>query len=161
MIGKLTILNNWSNTMQDLRTYLYIDIERWVFGAIEKVKQGADWNHAWQETYRQLGGKKDKTMEKVCPRKGAETLYLLGRIKGGRKERKNSSLHEVLHNYSKNGVYAVLALDELELNPDISLKDLWEKIRARVQNDLDEKPAISNQGGPTVAFKLWHLGLTI
>ena len=147
--------------MQDFRTFNKVDIDRWVLGTIEKVKRGAEWKEAWQQTYRQIGGKSDETMKKGCPMKGAQTLYDLGRIKVPGRKRKNTPLREVLNDYSKNGVYAVLALDELGSNPNISLPDLWEKIRKRVRKDLSEEPAKSNQGGPTVAFKLWHLKLAV
>ena len=166
-------MNNREDDMQDFRTFNKVDIDRWVLGTIEKVKRGAKWKEAWQQTYRQIGGKSDETMKKGCPMKGAQTLYELGRIKvpgkikvlnrikaPGRK-RKNTPLREVLNDYSKNGVYAVLALDELGSNPNISLPDLWENIQKRVRKDLSEEPAKSNQGGPTVAFKLWHLKLAV
>ena len=147
--------------MQDLQTFLKIDIKHWVFGTITKVQQGAKWNDAWQKTYKELGGNSIETGKKGCPMKGAETLYRLGRIKGGGMERTDPLLREILDEHSKNGVYAVLALDELEQAPDISLTELWKKIQIRVQNELGEEPAASNQGGPTVAFKLWHLGLIV
>ena len=147
--------------MQDLRIFLKIDIKHWVFGTITKVQQDTKWNDAWQKTYKELGGNSIETGKKGCPMKGAETLYLLGRIKGGGMERTNPLLREILDEHSKNGVYAVLALEELEKAPGISLTELWKKIQIRVQNELSEEPAASNQGGPTVAFKLWHLGLIV
>ena len=147
--------------MKDHQIFCKLDIERWVFGAIEKVQNGAEWNGAWQETYGELGGQSEEVMKKGCPMKGAQTLYELGRIKDGGKQRKNPPLQDILSNHSKNGVYAVLALEELQQNSDISVSDLWEKIQARMRSDLCEEPAASNQGGPTIAFKLWHLGLTV
>ncbi len=147
--------------MQDSQTFMKIDIAKWVFGTIKKVQQGTTWNCAWQETYRELGGNSPDSGKKVCPMKAAETLYLLGRIKDGGKERKNLPLHEALNAYSKNGAYAIIALEELESNPGILKKDLWEKIKERVRNDLGEKAATFDQGGCTVAFKLWHIRLIV
>lgn len=152
-------MNKLDSSTENFRTYLTVDIERLVFGTIEKVQAGADWNIAWQNTYHEIGGKSRTSAEKQCPMKGAETLYLLGRIRGAGRERVDASLETVLKNYSKNGVYALLALILLPSNSDISQTKLWEKIKACVKEDLKEIPACSNQGGATVAFKLWHLGL--
>ena len=33
--------------------------------------------------------------------------------------------------------------------------------KERVREELGEEPALSNQGGPTVAYKLWNLGVIV
>lgn len=147
------------DTMKPDTIFMRIDLTDWVYRTIEKVQRGSQWQDAWQKTYRELGGASDAVMTKGCPMKGTQTLYELGRIKDSGKNRKNLPLAEIRNGYSKNGVYAVLALDELQSNSDISAPDLWKRIQERVRNDLGEEPAASNQGGPTVAFKLWHAGL--
>ena len=145
--------------MKDLNKFLNVDLESWVFGTIKKVQQsGINWNAAWKQTYEEIGGKSPESGRKGCPMKGAETLYLLGRINGGNMPFKASSFHDVCQNFSKNGAYAILALDVLSQEPGILLTALWCRIQTRVR-ELGECPAKSNQGGPTVAFKLWHLGL--
>ncbi len=145
--------------MQTLEAFLAVDLKSWVLGTIKKVQQGADWNHAWQETYRELGGKSAESGKKGCPMNGTRTLYLLGRIKGSDMPYQNPPLRDVWENYSKNGVYSLIALEYLSRNPSISLNGLWSSIQKRVREDLGEEPAKSNQGGTTVAYKLWHLGL--
>ena len=142
-------------------TFLSVDLKSWVFGTIKKVQQGTDWNNAWQKTYRELGGKSEESGKKGCPMNATKTLYLLGRINGSNIPYKNLPPREVWENYSKNGVYALLALEILSRNPSISLNDLWSKIQERVRGELGEEPALSNQGGPTVAYKLWNLGLIV
>ena len=92
---------------------------------------------------------------------GTKTLYLLGRISGNDMPYQSPPLLEVWKNYSKNGVYALLALEILSLHPNISLNNLWHRIQERVRNELGEEPALSNQGAPTVAYKLWNLGLIV
>ena len=109
-------------------TFLSVDLKSWVFGTIKKVQQGTDWNNAWQKTYRELGGKSEESGKKVCPMKGTKTLYLLGRINGSNMPYKNPPPREVWENNSKNGVYALLALEILSRNPSISLNDLWSRI---------------------------------
>ena len=42
--------------------------------------------------------------------------------------------------------------------PGISLTTLWSQIQDNIMNELGVEPARSNQRGPTVAYKLWHLG---
>ena len=145
--------------MQNLEGFLTVDLKLWIFGTIRKMQHGADWNHAWEETYREIGGQSIESGKKGCPMNGAKTLYLLGRIKGSDIPYRKPSLRDVWENYSKNGVYSVLALECLSRDPNISLSRLWTSIQKRVREDLGEEPAKSNQGGPTVAYKLWHLGL--
>ena len=145
--------------MKDVGTFFSVDLKSWVFGTIKKVEQGLEWNVAWRETYRDIGGQSDESGKKGCPMNGTKTLYLLGRIKGGKVTYKTLPISSIAEEYSKNGAYAILALEGLSRNPSISLTELWPYIRARFQEETGEVAAGSNQGGPTIAFKLWHLGL--
>ena len=139
--------------------YMGINLKAWVYDTIKKVHEGEGWNAAWEETYWNLGGKSSNSGRKGCSMIGTKTLYLLGRIKNSEMPFQNLLLRDVWNNYSKNGAYSILALDGLSQNPDISLTDLWHYIQHRIRDELGEVPAQSNQGGPTVAFKLWHLGM--
>ena len=67
--------------LQDHGRFLRVDLERWVYGTVEKHQQGEDWNAAWFKTYREIVGEPKTTGAKSCPRIGARTLYELGRIK--------------------------------------------------------------------------------
>lgn len=89
---------------------------------------------------------------------GAKALYQLGRIKDYGTPLK-ISLRQVWEGYSKNGAYALAALGCLRRNPESTLTELWTCVRQLITAEVGEEPAGSNQGGPTVAFKLWHLGL--
>ena len=91
--------------------------------------------------------------------KGAETLYLLGRIKGFRRF-KNPGLRDIW-DCSRNGAYAILALEYMQKDSNISQSELWSKIQERIRRELNEEPAKTNQGGPTVAYKLCRLGLIV
>ena len=145
--------------MMNYSQYMGIHLISWVRGTIKKVQEGDDWNAAWEKTYWYLGGKSVHSGRKGCPKIGTKTLYLLGRIKNSNVPYQNLPLRDVWNNYSINGAYAVLALEGLSQNPDILLTDLWPYIQHRVREELGEEPAQSNQDGPTVAFKLWHLGM--
>ena len=90
---------------------------------------------------------------------GVKTLYLLGRIKDSDIAFQNLPLRDVWNNYSKNGAYSILALEGLSQNPEVSIHDLWHYIQHRIRDELGEEPSKSEQGGPTIAFKLWHIGL--
>ena len=147
--------------MQEHSQFLKVDLRSWVLGTVQKVEGGSNWNTAWQDTYREIGGKKRESGKKSCPMSAARTLYMLGRIRGGNILFKQPPLREIWDSYSKNGAYAVLIIEHLIQNPHISLADLWSVIQGRIKSELGEKPARSNQGGPTVAYKLWHLGLII
>jgi len=136
-------------------------LKDWVLGTIRGVEAGEDWNASWRRTYRAIGGKSDSIGQKGCPCKGTQTLYELGRIKNTRKPLRKPGLREIWDNYTKNGTYSILALELLRENPEINLTDLWILIQSRIRSDLSEEPAGSNQGGPTIAFKLWHLGMIV
>ena len=147
--------------MNPNRIFLKVDLPNWVFGAIEKVQAGANWNQAWVDTYFELGGKSPTSATKVCPMNAAETLYLLGRIKGGGISRKTTSLESICADYSKNGFYAALALEVLSQHSDVSLNQLWCVIRSIGESRFKINMPESNQGAATVAFILWHLDLII
>ena len=147
--------------MREHSQYLKVDLMSWVLGTINKVEKGIRWNIAWQDTYREIGGEKPECGKKGCPMKAAETLYELGRIRGGNKSFNNLPLKKVVDNYSKNGAYAVLAIECLSQDSDTSTNELWNAIRKRFKHELGEDPATSDQGGTTLAYKLWHLGLII
>jgi hypothetical protein len=63
--------------MQDKETFFNVDLKSWVFGTIKKVEQGVEWNPAWQDTYREVGGKSEESGKKGCPMNGTKTLYLI------------------------------------------------------------------------------------
>ena len=143
-----------------LRNLYKIDLKYWVLNTIEKVEKGVDWNHAWKETYFDLGGKRRESGSKFSPMNSAEVLYRLGRIKGSGQPFRNPELKEIW-NYSTNGAYAILALKFISKKPDISRSELWPMIQDRIRSELSEEPAKFNQGALSVAYKLWHLGLIV
>ena len=144
--------------MKQHEIFLNVNIVDWVFGTIRKVQTGISWNDAWQQTYREIGGKSAESGKKACPMNGARTLYEMGRIKHSNKPRLNLPFDEVAKNYSKNGVYTLLALEILSGNPNISLKNLWKLVQQRFEEELNLQPAKSEQGSTKIAYKLWHLG---
>ena len=144
----------------DHRTFLNVEIAAWVYGTIEKVRSGSAWRSAWIRTYRELGGQSTTSGSKPCPMVAAETLYRLGRIKGGGTAFVERELDE-LWSENRNGTYAVLAVRILRLDGGLSQARLWKKVQAVVRREIGDEPAASNQGGATLAYKLWHLGLIV
>ena len=136
-------------------------LKDWVLGTIRGVEAGEDWNASWRRTYRAIGGKSDSIGQKVCPRKGAQTLYELGRIKNTQLPLRKPGLREIWDNYGKNGAYSILALELQEKNPNIESGELWKQIKSRIRSDLGEEPAKSNQGAPTIASKLWRMDMIV
>ena len=147
--------------METDNIFLKIDLKEWIKGTIKLVQSGKDWNKAWQKTYSKLGGQSVGSGKKGCPLNGTKTLYLLGRIKDSNMPYQNPPLRDVWNNISKNGVYSLLTLELLDKNPDWDIDHIWTEVQKQVLKRLGEKPAESNQGGPTVAYKLWHNGLII
>ena len=52
-----------------------IDLTAWLYGTIQKHRQGESWHSAWVETYREIGGVSETSGEKRCPMIAARTLY--------------------------------------------------------------------------------------
>ena len=79
----LTMVIHWKIKAMTHRTSLNVDLEAWVYGAIEKHRQGDTWRRAWFETYREIEGMSETSGQKDCPRIAARTLYQLGRLEDG------------------------------------------------------------------------------
>lgn len=140
------------------REFLKVDLPKWIEGTVSKYERGQEWNSAWFETYKELGGKSDESGKKGCPRAAAKTLYELGRIIGHGTAR-NLPLSQVVRKHSKNGAYAIAAIELLNKEPALDLTTLWSRIQQRIRTESGEEPAASNQGGPTLTYKLWQMGL--
>jgi len=140
------------------RIFYNVDLAAWVYGTIEKHRQGVSWPDAWFETYEDIGGVSTSSGTKGCPKTAARTLYELGRIKNGGMPFRACDILE-LWNLSRNGTYAILATRLLRANPGLSKASLWREIQRTVRREVGEEPARTNQGGPTLAYQLWHLGL--
>ena len=138
--------------------YMKIDLEKWVYGTIDKYRRGQPWNDAWLATYRELGGQSNNSGQKGCPRAAAETLYEFGRLKNTDRPFKRYDISEQWHR-RKNGTYAIIAIRLLRHNTTLSLTELWSEIKKTVRATTGDKPARSNQGGPTLAYQLWHAEL--
>ena len=142
------------------RIFYNVDLAAWVYGTIEKHRLGVSWPAAWVETYEDIGGVSTSSGTKGCPMMAARTLYELGRIKNGSMPFRDCDILE-LWNLSRNGTYAILATRLLRANPDLSKTSLWREIQQTVRREVGEEPARTNQGGPTLAYQLWHLGLIV
>ena len=142
------------------RTFLRVDLPEWVFGTIDKVRGGQEWADAWRATYCEIGGRSRETGRKGCPMVAARTLYEYGRIRGGGTDYRDCDL-AALWEHGRNGTYAMLAIRLLRERPDLGKAALWQRIRKTVRRELGGEPAASNQGGPTLAFQLFHLGLIV
>ena len=144
----------------DHGVYLGVDLRRWVYGTIEKAGRGDAWGDGWTRTYREIGGHSESTGKKGCPMASARTLYEYGRIRDGGKPFQDCDI-ERLWRRSRNGTYALLALKLLGMDPTLNKTRLWSRIQEVVRCEIGAEPAASNQGGPTLAFQLWHLGLIV
>ena len=140
------------------RVFYNVDLAAWVYGTIEKCLQGEAWRPAWIETYRVIGGVSESSGKKPCPMIAARTLYEYGRLKNSGLPFKECEMPE-LWNHSRNGTYAILATRLLRADSSLNKNTLWREIQRAVRREVGEEPADSNQGGPTLTFQLWHLGL--
>lgn len=140
------------------RTFMKVDLPAWIEGTIAKREAGEKWNSAWSRTYAEIGGMSVESGKKVCPMVAARTLYELGRIVGHGTVREVPLAH-VVREYSKNGAYAIAAIKCLQADSTHNLASLWREVQKRISEETGEEPAASNQGGPTLTYKLWKLGI--
>ena len=142
------------------RFFYKVDLAAWVYGTVEKHRQGVSWKSAWVETYGEIGGVSKTSGEKVCPMMAAKMLFELGRLKNGGSPFRDCDIPQ-LWNYSRNGTYAIFATRLLRASPHLSKSSLWQEIQQAVRREVGDEPARTNQGGPTLAYQLWHLGLIV
>ena len=45
--------------------------------------------------------------------------------------------------------------------PGLNKTNLWLEIQESVRREVGDEPAASEQGGPSLTFQLWHLGLIV
>lgn len=144
--------------MMVARVFLKVDLPSWIERTIEKVGGSETWKDAWVRTYFELGGRSSETAHKHCPMAAAEALYRLGHIVGHGAVRR-MALTQVERDYSKNGAYAVAAIACLQQDLTLDLGRLWHAVRHQFRLETSREPAQSNQGGATIAYKLWHLNM--
>lgn len=142
------------------RIFYSVDLTDWIYGTIQRHRDGASWQSAWVDTYWMIGGLSKSSGEKGCPMRAANTLYEMGRIRNGGLPFTDCALAE-LWNRSKNGTYAILAVRLLRANPRLSKASLWTEVQHAVRREIGYEPARTNQGGPSLAYQLWHLGLIV
>ena len=142
------------------RIFYNVDLAAWVYGTVEKHRQGVSWQSGWVETYREIGGVSKTSSEKVCPMMAARTLCELGRLKNGGLPFRDCEISE-LWNHSRNGTYAILATRLLRASPHLSKTSLWPEIQQTVRREVGDEPARTNPGGPILAYQPWHLGLIV
>ena len=140
------------------RVFYNVELAAWIYGTIEKCLKGELWRPAWIRTYREIGGVSESSGRKPCPMIAARTLYEYGRLKNGGLPFRDCEIPE-LWNQSRNGTYAILATRLLRADSSLNQNSLWVEIQRAVRREVGEEPADSNQGGPTLTFQLWHLGL--
>ena len=141
-----------------VRVFYNVDLAAWVYGTIEKCRQGESWRPAWIKTYREIGGVSETSGKKSCPMVAARTLYEYGRLKNGGLPVRECEIPE-LWKHSRNGTYAILATRLLRADSSLNKNTLWREIQRAVRREVDEEPAGSDEDGPRLTFQLWHLGL--
>lgn len=142
------------------RKFLGVNARDWVYGTIGKFRGGRVWGEAWLSTYLEIGGRSRTSGAKGCPKAAARTLYEFGRIRDAGEAYRDCDIGD-LWLRSRNGAYAMLAVRLLQEDPRLDKTRLWARIRDAVRRETGDEPAVSNQGGPTLAYQLWHLGLIV
>ena len=140
------------------REFLGIDLEGWVENTIQKVGSGDKWNKAWLSTYFELGGKSRDSGRKSCPKNAVRVLYETGRIRNSEHDYCQISLDDAWNNNSKNGVYALLTIEELVRRPEIDYTSLKSLVYSRTYQIFGDAPE-TDQGAIKITQLLWGLEL--
>ncbi len=138
------------------RIMLEVDLVDWVTGTICKVQNNENWNKAWLDTYFELGGKSEGSGKKSCPKNAARVLYQYGRIKGKIKPYKIFLFQDAKDTDSVNGIYALMAVEELKLNSNLDLKSLINSVHINFRKQFGSAPN-TDQGAIALTYKLWKL----
>ena len=137
-----------------------VDLGDWVYGTIERHRRGMSWRAAWIASYRNIGGVSEASGRKGCPMAAARTLYQFGRLREAGMPYRQCDISELWRS-NRNGTYALIATRLLRTNPRLDKTSLWSAIQDAVRRETEDEPARTNQGGSTVAFQLWNLGLIV
>ena len=136
--------------------FFKVNLLDWIDGTIQKVRAGKLWNDAWLSTYFEIGGVNHSCGNKSCPKNASRILYQTGRLKNFGIKRKNYDLQEVWED-SKNGVYALIAIDVLFENGPMEHKQLMERVYGETRSKFNHAPK-SDQGAIKLALLLWRSG---
>jgi hypothetical protein len=136
-----------------------IPIDEWVSGTVKRMdKTGRDdssaWNRCWAEEYFALDGKSESVSTKPCPRAAARALWLLGRLSFGKRKFQAPSLVDVNHTLGKNATYALIAVDLLAKNHELTAPELWPAIQSRFLKAIGKSTAYSEKGFFMIVFLL-------
>lgn len=128
-----------------------IPVTPWVTGTIERVlRSGRDdpqtWNDCWYDTYTALGGSSQESGKKGCPRAAARGLWLLGRVRDGKRPAVSLTTAEVYRQLGKNAAYAAITADLLATKLNQSAAMLWPLVQHEFTRCTGAPPAGSEQG---------------
>lgn len=139
----------------------HIPATRWVTGTLARVlrigrEDPQTWNACWYDEYTALGGTKSTTGTKPCPRAAARGLWLLGRLRNGKRPLLSWNTAEVYRTLGKNAAYASITADLLATNPGQSASDLWPQVQREFTRCTGKPPAKSEQGEVRLVVALAH-----
>lgn len=138
------------------RIFYNIDIVNWIYGTVEKVKtQKIAWNKAWYDTYFELGGKSETSKKKACPKNAARVLYETGRLSNTNLDVKPCSLRHIWETDSRNGAYALMAVNLLCKEDQLPLSSLIKKVHKMAKKEFGTSPK-SDQGAIKITHILWN-----
>ena len=137
--------------------FLNVDLLCWIYGTVKKTQNGIQWNDAWKSTYREIGGTSLESGKKSCPMNASRILYQMGRLKDCGINYKDANLEEIWLD-SKNGVYALIAINLLYNNKSIDYKQLQKLVYAETVSQFNSEPK-SDQGAIRLTLMLWKLGI--
>ena len=90
----------------------------------------------------------------------ARTLYRFGLLRNAGLSYREFDIPDLWRS-NRNGTYVRIAVRLLRAEPALDKPSLWSAIQDAVRRETGDEPARTNQGGPTLAFQLWHLGLIV
>lgn len=143
-----------------VKTLYHMPVTQWVMGTVERVlhtgREDSDtWNTCWANEYAALGGIKSSG-DKPCPRAAAYGLWILGRLRSGKRPLLAWNTAKVYCNLNKNAAYASITADLLATDPLRSATELWPLVQAEFTHCTGDAPAGKDQGEVRLVVALFH-----
>ncbi|MBD2298532.1 DUF6979 family protein [Nostoc sp. FACHB-190] len=132
-----------------------INYIKWITETINKMnihqqEDAESWRKFWKESYE---GTSEYARKKGCRMCAAYSLWYLGYIVDAERDFQDWELAKINHELGKNAVYAVIAIEKLDKQEDISKKELWSYVQERYRQEKFPKKSKTKQAKSEAEFE--------
>ncbi|MBD2449712.1 hypothetical protein H6G76_21590 [Nostoc sp. FACHB-152] len=132
-----------------------INYIKWITETINKMnthqqEDPESWRKFWKESYEGISKYASKKSCRMCAAYG---LWYLGYIVDGDRDFQDWELSKINHELGKNAVYAVIAIEKLDQQEDVSKKELWAYVQERYRQEKFPKKSKTKQAKSEAEFE--------